>query len=298
MPMGRRVPVNPAPRVRRGFVDLAKAQIHYRQAGDESGQSLDGARRPLVMVHASPSSSLGLVPLMNALATDRCVIAPDTIGNGDSVGEIPPDADVAFFAGMLAEALTALDIRDFDLYGTHTGASIATELALTHPQRVGALILDGVGLYSDSFRDELLARYAPALTLDSQGSYLAWVWHFVRDTYMFWPWYRLDAEHRRAGGLPEPDVIHAKVVEVLKAASTYHHSYRAAIAFNKRASIPMLRVPTLAACARSDMLHVYFDELRRLVPGGQGTWTDGTGSPEATAATAALFRQFLNSPPT
>ena len=70
------------------------------------------------------------------------------------------------------------------------------------------------------------------------------------------------------------------------------------IAFNKRASIPMLRVPTLAACARSDMLHVYFDELRQLVPGGQGTWTDGTGSPEATAATAALFRQFLNSHPT
>ncbi|MGE0801910.1 MAG: alpha/beta fold hydrolase [Lautropia sp.] len=277
--------------VRRGFVALGHAEMHYREAG-----APDAPRRPLVMVHASPASSLGLVPLMRAFAVDRRVIAPDTLGNGDSTGDIPAGADIAFFAGRLAETLDALGIESFDLYGTHTGASLATELALARPQRVGALILDGVGLYPDPFRDELLARYTPAIQPDQQGAYLMWIWHFVRDTFMYWPWYALDRAHRRDGGLPDAEVLHSKVVEVMKAARTYHHSYRAAIAYDKRARIPLLRVPTLAVCARGDMLHVYFDELCRLVPGGQGIWTDGTQTPEAAVSTAAALRRFLDSP--
>jgi pimeloyl-ACP methyl ester carboxylesterase len=283
--------MNPGPPVRRGFVALAQAEMHYRHAG-----SPGSPHRPLVMVHASPSSSLGLVPLMRAFAVDRRVIAPDTLGNGDSTGDIPDGADIAFFAARLAETLDALGIESFDLYGTHTGASLATELAIAQPQRVGALVLDGVGLYPDALREELLLRYAPALQPDRQGAYLMWIWHFVRDTFMYWPWYALDRAHRRDGGLPDADVLHAKVVEVMKAARTYHHSYRAAISYDKRARIPLLRVPTLAVCAPSDMLHAYFDELCRLVPGGHGTSVDGMQTPEAAAATAAVLRRFLDSP--
>jgi len=276
------------PGIHRSFVELTNAQIHYRHAGEDNG------RNPLVMLHASPASSAGLVPLIRAMSTDRRVIAPDTLGNGDSVGPIPEGADVGFFADRLASALDALGLVKYDLYGTHTGASLATELALRHPQRVGALVLDGVGLYPEAFQRELLERYAPALTLDHQASYLMWVWHFVRDTFMYWPWYRLDRAHRRDNALPSAEVLHAKVVEVLKAATTYHHAYRAAISYDKRGRIPALKVPTLAVCARSDMLHIYFEELCRLVPGGRGAWVEGIQTPEGAAATAAQIRQFLD----
>jgi hypothetical protein len=117
----------------------------------------------------------------------------------------------------------------------------------------------------------------------------------VRDTFMFWPWYRLDRAHRRDAGMPDAGVLHAKLVEVLKAATTYHHSYRAAIGYDKRARIPLLRVPTLAACGRGDMLHIYFEALKELVPGHQGAWIEGIHTPEAAAATASVFRQFIDS---
>jgi pimeloyl-ACP methyl ester carboxylesterase len=275
-------------RIHRGFIELPGAQMHYRHAGQ------DGCALPLVLVHASPGSSAGLAHLAAAMSSDRRVIAPDTLGNGDSVGDIPQGADITFFAGRLLETLDALGLQRFDLYGTHTGASLATELALRHPDRVGALVLDGVGLYPPDFQQELLERYAPALKLDHQAGYLMWVWHFVRDTYMYWPWYRLDREHRRDGSLPAPEVLHAKVVEVLKAATTYHHSYRAAMAYDKRGSIPRLTVPTLAACARHDMLHIYFDELCALVPGGRGEWIAGIHTEEAARETAACLRRFFD----
>lgn len=273
--------------IHRGFVELDDASIHYRYAG------ADSAHAPVVLVHASPASSQGLLPLIGALARDRRVVAPDTVGNGDSTGDIPPGADIGWFAERLAGALDALGLQHVDLYGTHTGASLATELALRQPQRVRSLVLDGVGLYPSELQRELLERYAPAVQPDLQGQYLTWIWHFVRDTYLFWPWYRLDAGHRRVIGLPGPDVLHDKVVEVLKAARTYHHSYRAAIAYDKRANIPQLRVPTLAVCAREDMLAAYFEELVALVPGGKHAWVCGSHTPEAAQTTADVLRSFF-----
>ncbi len=275
--------------IRRSFIELSNARIHYRHAGS------DAAQPPVLLVHASPGSSQGLLPLMRALARSRLVIAPDTVGNGDSIADIPAGADIGYFADHLVATLDALGLDRVDVYGTHTGASLATELALRQPDRVRALVLDGVGLYPAALQQELLERYAPALTIDHQGTYLMWLWHFVRDTFMFWPWYRLDAAHRRNIGLPTPEMLHDKLVEVLKAARTYHHPYRAAIAYDKRTQIPLLRVPTLAACAREDMLALYFEELAALVPGGRRAWLQGIHTPEAAHATAEALLQFFAS---
>lgn len=273
--------------VRRGFVDIDGGQIHYRTCGREG-------RRPLVMIHASPASSKTLEPLIVAMGADRRVIAPDTLGNGDSAGDIPEGADIAFFAAKALEAIDGLGLDRFDLYGTHTGGSIAAEIAIREPERVKHLILDGIGLYDPELQQELLERYAPAVTPDHQGMYLAWVWHFVRDTYLFWPWYRLDAEHRRALGLPPARVLHEKVLEVLKSVETYHHSYRAAFRYDKRERFRLIRVPTLAACARSDMLVRWHDEFAALIPNSEKALTDGIGSPEAVIRTCEVFRAFLD----
>jgi pimeloyl-ACP methyl ester carboxylesterase len=246
------------------------------------------------MIHASPGSSKGLEPLLWAMAADRWVIAPDTLGNGDSAGDIPDGADISFFAGTTLEALTRLGLERFDVYGSHTGGSIAAEIAIAAPDRVGRIILDGIGLYSPELQRELLERYAPEVKPDHQGMYLAWTWHFVRDTYLFWPWYRLDPEHRRPLGLPPARTLHEKVVEVLKAIETYHHSYRAAFRYDKRGRLPLLRVPTLAACSRDDMLAQWHDEFTELIPGAEAALTDGIASPEMLERTAAQFRAFLD----
>lgn len=276
-------------RIRRGFIDLPQAQIHYRSAGTPSGC------RPLVLIHASPASSRMLEPLIRLLASDRLVVAPDTLGNGDSTGAIPEGSEIGFFADTMLAALDALGLKEFDLYGTHTGASIAADAAIRHPDRIKSVILDGVGLYEPDFQQELVERYAPALAIDHQGMYLAWIWHFVRDTFMFWPWYRLDAAHRRNISMPAPRELHAKVLEVLKAAETYHHPYRAAMRYDKRARLPLLRLPVLATCAREDMLKIYFDDLVRLMPGCQSALTDGVATEQAAKATADVFRQFIDS---
>lgn len=275
------------PGIRRGFADVAGGQVHYREAGR-------GLGRRLVLIHASPGSSLMLAPLIAAFGRGRHVIATDTAGNGDSVVAMGEDPAIGDFAACHLAALDALGIRTFDLYGTHTGASIAAEIAIAAPHRVRRLILDGVGMYTPEEQAEMLARYAPAMRPDLHAQYLMWAWHFVRDTYAYWPWYRTDAAHRRPTGLPSAEVLHEKLVEVLKAITTYHRSYRAAIANDKRARFPLIAVPTLAACARTDMLARMFEDFAALIPGAERALTPGLASPEALEETVAIFARFLD----
>lgn len=273
--------------IRRGFVEIAEGQVHYRHAGAEH------AGVPLVLLHASPGSSRMLEPLLAGFAPARRVLAPDTLGNGDSAPPPGEQPEIPVFADAHLRALAALDVARFDLYGTHTGAAIAIEMALAAPGRVRRLILDGVSLYPDALRDDILAHYAPEVRPDLHGGQLNWVWHFVRDTSLFWPWYRRDAAHRRAGGLPSADELHDKVVEVLKALGTYRLSYSAAFRYEKRDRLPLLAVPTLLACARSDMLYQFFDAVRALAPQAEAVVTPGQADPGARAATLALFNEFL-----
>lgn len=270
--------------VRRGFVDLPEGQVHYREAGARDAPVL-------VLIHASPGSASGLVPVMQALARrGRRVIAPDTMGNGDSWGAMPETPDIGFFADCLRAALDGLGLQRCDLYGTHTGGSIAAQLAIDTPDRVNRLALDGIGLYSEQMQAEILDRYAPELQADLHGGHLNWIWHFVRDTYMFWPWYATDAAHARTVGLPAPEVLHDKVIDVAKAYRTYHLSYRAAFRFDKRAQFPRITRPTLAACAEGDMLQRWHDEYAALIPGAEQALIPSVHArPEAAAKALLAF---------
>jgi pimeloyl-ACP methyl ester carboxylesterase len=275
--------------VRRGFVEIAEGQVHYRRAG-EGG-------RPLVMLHASPGSSRGLVPLLRELGAARMVVATDTLGNGDSAAPAPTAPDIAYFADAHLRALDALGLAEFDLYGGHTGGNIACEIAIRQPGRVRRLVLDGMSAYEPDEQRDLIANYAREIPIDLEGSQFARVWNFVRDAYLFWPWYKRDAAHVRNVGLPPAAVLHDKAVEVLKALGTYHLSYRAALAYNKYERLPLVKTPVLLVCARNDMLVRYVEAVLALLPGAAHELTPGANTPDAAAESARIIAAWLDRNP-
>ncbi|MFM0116882.1 alpha/beta hydrolase [Paraburkholderia nemoris] len=281
-------------RIRRGFCEIAEGQVHFRTANPDSKGT------PLVMLHASPGSAKMLEPYIGLFGQARRVIALDTLGNGDSAapasleGAQPERPHISYFAEAHVRALDALGIEQFDLYGSHTGANIACEIARHRPDRVRRLVLDGISLYTPEERDDMLEHYAPGVEIDLNGSQFPWIWTFVRDVYLFWPWYRRSAKNVRTVGLPDPNELHDKVVEVLKSARTYHIPYQAAIAYEKETVLGAISVPMLIACAKTDMFIEYFDRVCALAPQAQSLITPGTGSPEALKKTVDLFSAFLD----
>ena len=257
----------------RNFVRIAEGQVHFRSSGD-----LGGEKRPLVMIHSSPASSMTLVPLMEKLAGTRPLIAPDTLGNGDSCKAQMEVPDIAYYADAVGRTLDTLGIGEIDIYGSHTGGAIATELSIQQPERVQRLIIDGIGLYSKELQRDMLENYTPEITPDAFGSQFHWTWQFIRDQSLFFPWYKRDAEHQRAAGLPSPDQLHAMVMEVLKSIDTYHMGYRASFRYPKRERLPLVGVPAMMIFETSDPLFQYRNETVSLVknailgevPGGSG----------------------------
>ena len=257
-----------ASRARRRFADIEDGQVHFWELGEAS------SALPVVMLHSSPGSARGLLPKARELATGRRVLAVDTPGNGDSTALALAEPDIAALAERLAAWTRTVGLERFDLYGSHTGASLAIELAIMFPDRVRRLVLDGVALFSPQEQADLLAHHAPQIEPDLHGGHIAFAWHFVRDAALFFPWNRTDAEHRRPTGLPDAVTLHENVLEVIKAIGTYHRSYRASIAYPHRERLALVPVPTLSVCAPDDMLLGYREEVAEIVP--RGFWQEAS----------------------
>ena len=107
--------------IRKRYADGGYGQIHLRENAAAPGT-------PLVCLHATAYSSRSFTALLDALDGRRHAIAPDMPGYGESD---PPPAPLDI-AGYGEAMLPALPAR-FDLFGYHTGVSIAVEIAIRHP---------------------------------------------------------------------------------------------------------------------------------------------------------------------
>ena len=273
-------------RVTRDYVDTSIGQLLVRRMGPATGQ-------PLVLLHASPSSSKGLEPMLRAFGKERPVITFDNPGNGDSA-PIPGTPEIADTAAVLLEGIGALDIDEYDLYGTHTGALLAMEVAIADQHRVQHLILDGITLFSAEQTAEYLNNYVRPMPVRWDGSHLIWAWHFLRNQSLFWPWYNSTAEGTRVGvGVPPPEQLHAFLVEFIKGGTTFHLNYRAAFAYPTRERLPKLVVPTLICASETDPLAEGMEEAREYAPEAVVRITPGRGTPEKAAATLDVYRRFM-----
>ena len=253
------------PDIKRGFAETSVGQVHFRFARPERGSQ----RPPLVMFHGSPSSSHSLARQVARLATTRTVIAFDTMGQGDSCP--PPSGQVDFsdYARFYAEALTDLG-REFDrvdLFGTHTGARIVAEFAISFPDRTGKIILDGMRRGPDDFWHEYAASLDLSRYIDEEGTQFHKAWTTLRDSFFFFPPYRRKPENFRGNPLPPADVLHAYALEVFKGISWSHVPYRLAVLYPSEERLPKIARPTLVTCAPTDGPFKDMEYVAGLIPG-------------------------------
>jgi pimeloyl-ACP methyl ester carboxylesterase len=273
-------------RVNRGFVEIEEGQIHYRTSGSADAP-------PLVMLHGSPLSSYSIIPLIRAMGRHFRVIAPDTIGNGDSSPQQKFPVTINYMADAMMRGMAGLGLDRYYVYGFHTGGNVGIEAALAQPKTIKKLVIDGMGLYSPKDQADLLANQAPEMTPDMEGTQLLRAWHLVRDGKIFWPWWNRTKEGVRGLGLSDADTMHDEVVELLKSIRTYHHNYRAALGYDKRPRVALLKLPVMVMAGETDMLRPYLEEAAGLIPGAKHAVGGDPKTPEGLEKTAQLCANFF-----
>ena len=235
----------------RAFVRLKEGLVHIRTCGEESEEHL-----PVYVAHPSPASARGMEPVIKLFGETRRVIAPDTMGNGDSAAPLEDAPEIDYFADSVVRLLDALGLGKVDFYGSHTGGRIGCELAGRYPDRVRRTVLDGIVEYDPDLKKKILENYAPAIQPDDHGGHLSWAFNFVRDQAFFFPYFMRDTEHALGNPGRTPEHLHAHTVDVLKGLTTYHKPYLAAFRYPARERMRQIKVPTLVMAGDSDPPHL------------------------------------------
>ncbi|MFN8534449.1 MAG: alpha/beta fold hydrolase [Dehalococcoidia bacterium] len=254
-----------------------------------------GEKRPLVLFHASPGTSASLEPLLGAL--DRPAFAFDTPGNGESAA-LTGEVTITGIAAVAIQALNSLGVDQFDVYGAHTGALVALEVALQQPDRARHLVLDGVPTYSPEEAAEQLAHHAPAMPQADDGSQLVWAWHLIRDRALWSPWHNRTPEGasmpRVRAPFPSPEVLHERVLEFLKGARTYHLNYAAVFRYPTIERLKQLRQPALAVVGEGSSLREKAVAAAAAIPNGRTWLVPGMGLFGASTAALEKLTEFLD----
>lgn len=141
-------PLSARPATRHRSANIAGLDIFYREAGPADAPVV-------VLLHGFPSSSHMYRHLIPALADRYRVIAPDLPGFGLSA--MPPRTAFAYgfaaFAEIVDALLAHLGANRYALYVMDYGAPVGFRLALRHPERVAALVVQNGNAYEAGMGD-------------------------------------------------------------------------------------------------------------------------------------------------
>jgi len=189
--------------------------------------------------------------LMTLLDGEFYLIAPDTPGFGgtDALSE---RGTIARYAEVLVEALRRLEVERCMLFGHHSGASIAVQIAHREPAFVERLVLSGPPYLTKAQLEALVPSVSP-VTLDEGGTHLSSVWKRIAAKDPIAP---LELRHR-------------ETVLNLIAGARYPEAYEAVFAHDLGSQLKTITCPTLVVIGPDDTIYASAEPAARLLPRGR-----------------------------
>lgn len=224
--------------IRKAYFDSGEGQIHYRYRAGEG--------TPWVLLHQTASSSAMFEAVMRELPATGAVYALDTPGFGGSTRPVCKPT-VATYVSALLQAIDALGLKQFNLFGHHTGAAIACQLAAEHPERVLRLGMIGPVQLSEEERTAWRGSAIKPLTIELQGTHLYEVWQRVT---------HLDTQPIAYPATAE--LATREAIDTLIAGDRWHEAYEAVFNQDFPALLAQVRCPLWFACGEADVLYPYF----------------------------------------
>ncbi|MBB5190428.1 pimeloyl-ACP methyl ester carboxylesterase [Silvimonas terrae] len=270
---------------------VAGVPIHYLQTGSGDGT-------PVVLLHGYAEESDMWIPLMQQLAPQRVVIAPDLPGAGQS-GFLPAYTKVAM-AQSIHALVQQLGYKKVKIVGHDIGLMVAYAYAAQYPDETDSVVLmesflPGVGDWyktwqrQDKWHFHFYGDTAEKLTAGRERIYLDHFWNdFAADPQHAVP------EHTReqwAAVYAQPGRMHAGF-------EWFHAFELDAKDFGELSKTP-LTMPLLTVAGEKSAGVFLIGQGKLVDPNAQGIVIPGVGHwlmEEAPQQTMAILTAFINDP--
>lgn len=136
-------------KVRHRRVQVGELEIFFREAGPRDAPTI-------LLLHGFPTSSHMFRNLMPQLADRFHLVAPDYPGFGNSSAPSHREFEYTFdnLANVMDEFLSKVRLTRYALYVQDYGAPVGYRLAVRHPERVTALIVQNGNAYDEGLDNE------------------------------------------------------------------------------------------------------------------------------------------------
>jgi pimeloyl-ACP methyl ester carboxylesterase len=125
-------------------VKVGDLDIFYREAGRQDAPAI-------LLLHGFPTSSQMFRNLIPALADSYRLVAPDYPGYGHS--SMPPHDKFAYtfdnLAGVIDQFTEKVGLTSYALYVQDYGAPVGYRLAVKHPERITAIVVQNGNAYDE-----------------------------------------------------------------------------------------------------------------------------------------------------
>jgi len=218
--------------IMKAYADIPGGQIHYYHGGPAD-------KTPIIFMHQNVSGGKTYLPTLERLTDSHHCIALDLPGFGGSFD--PPEIDsISRLQEYTVQFIDALGFDDFHVFGNHTGAAMAAEMASLYPDRVKSCTMMGATLLSEEeaipFREEFSGSVGPS----HDAAYLQITWDYI---------YNL-------GGKLDLDNMNDELSAALRAWKIRGEIYRAVWDYRFDLFIEGIKSPTLLMCAPDDVLYI------------------------------------------
>jgi pimeloyl-ACP methyl ester carboxylesterase len=242
--------------MRRAYADTPEGQLHYRER--------PGDGPPILLLHQTPSSSIMWERVLAAYPEGRRLIAVDTPGFGSSDRpDTFPVGGMAYYAARIEGFLDALGLDQVDVVGHHTGAMVACELAVAAPSRVRRLVLIGTVLVTPE-QGRAYLEHTIRWDVDAAG-------RFVSE--------QLVPVLRERVEPPDGEHFRGELLAQLEVGPLWWWIYEGVFAYDARARLPLITVPTLLAVGDQEapFMLEWTSGCAALIPGAEYRVLEGAG---------------------
>jgi pimeloyl-ACP methyl ester carboxylesterase len=228
--------------MKKGYVDTAHGQIHFRAAGPENAPTI-------LFFHQTASSGRMFEGVISRLADRFRCYAFDTPGFGQS---FQPDSipSVAWLGERLVDGIDALGLERFVLCGHHTGGCVALEIAHAIPQRVQGLSIIGPVTPTAEERAEYRKVFTRPFRPDASGEFLPVAWKYLE----------------MIGAASSVELHTVELVDHLIAWRTMPMAFSSVWDQDATALLRQVSVPLQLICSKDDVLWPMFARACELRP--------------------------------